>query len=98
MDPREVASRLVALSAQGLPLLVGVECDQNRLRAALARPPVATPSGPYGVYPQQPGYPPPGYPSGPQPMQQYPPSNPFPVQTGPPSQPVPVPSQPGPGP
>jgi hypothetical protein len=34
MDPREVASRLVALSATGLPLLVGVECDPARLRAA----------------------------------------------------------------
>lgn len=37
MDPREVASRLVALSAAGVPLLVGVECDQNGVRAALAR-------------------------------------------------------------
>lgn len=37
MDPREVASRLVALSAAGVPLLVGVECDPNGVRAALAR-------------------------------------------------------------
>lgn len=37
MDPREVASRLVALSGSGFPLLVGVECDQKRLRAELAR-------------------------------------------------------------
>lgn len=36
MDPREVAYRLVALSGSGLPLLVGVECDPNGLRAALA--------------------------------------------------------------
>ncbi|WP_460406434.1 AsnC family protein [Actinophytocola sediminis] len=50
MDPREVASRLVALSAAGLPLLVGVECDPARLRAVLgAMPPVA-----YGYPPQQP--------------------------------------------
>jgi hypothetical protein len=36
MDPREVASRLVALSGTGLPLVVGVECDPYGLRAALA--------------------------------------------------------------
>src|SRR6187401_3605689 len=92
MDPREVASRLVALSASGLPLLVGVECDPNRLRAALAARPVY----PQPAYQQPapfPGYPPPGpsgphsVPSGPYP----PPSNPFPVQTGPPSNPVPRP-------
>jgi hypothetical protein len=35
MDARDVAARLVALSATGLPLLVGVECDQSALRAAL---------------------------------------------------------------
>ena len=96
MDPREVASRLVALSATGLPLLVGVECDPNRLRAvlAMARPPAATPSGPYPVQ----GYPPPGYPypSGPHPVHPGPPppSNPFPVQTGPPSNPFPAPAGP----
>ena len=103
MDPREVASRLVALSATGLPLLVGVECDSNGIRAALARmtAPVATPSGPYPVqgYPP-PGYPPPfppphqGPPSGPYPPPPYPmgpPSGPFPAQTGPPSAPIPSP-------
>lgn len=99
MDPREVASRLVALSATGLPLLVGVECDPNRLRAALARP-VATPAGGYNVpsgpYPVQgypPPYPPPGYPypSGPQPLG---PQPPVPVQTGPPSNPFPQPAGP----
>ncbi|HWC83706.1 MAG TPA: AsnC family protein [Pseudonocardiaceae bacterium] len=36
MDPREVAARLVALSATGLPLIVGVECDPNGLRTAIA--------------------------------------------------------------
>ncbi len=52
MDPREVASRLVALSATGLPLLVGVECDQARLRAATAQ--VAYQGAqPYGYPPQQ---------------------------------------------
>jgi len=100
MDPREVASRLVALSATGLPLLVGVECDQNGLRAALAR--ASLPSGPYAVqqsYPPQ--YPGPGFPPGPQSAPVYtggppPQSNPFPVQTGPPSNPfpAPVPAQP----
>ncbi|MBE1464524.1 hypothetical protein H4W33_003536 [Kibdelosporangium phytohabitans] len=74
MDPREAASRLVALSANGLPLVVGVECDPGKLRALLAAsasPPPAyhpvqgTPSGVYpaSAYPQsgpQPGaYPPP---------------------------------------
>jgi DNA-binding Lrp family transcriptional regulator len=93
MDPREVASRLVALSATGLPLLVGVECDPNGIRAALARVNAAAiPSGPYPVQQgYQPPYPPPHYhpqgpPSGPNPM---PP--PFPVQTGPPSAPIPTP-------
>ena len=97
MDPREVASRLVALSATGLPLLVGVECDPNGIRAALARANAAAiPSGPYPVQQgyQQPGYPPPPLfhpPSGPQPMPYPPPSGPFPVQTGPPSAPIPTP-------
>lgn len=68
MDPREAASRLVALSASGLPLLVGVECDPNGLRAALAR-----------MQQPQPGY---GYPPGyqqqpPVPHQQYAPPNPY---------------------
>jgi hypothetical protein len=44
MDPREVASRLVGLSATGLPLIVGVECDQKGLRAALATAPPAWPT------------------------------------------------------
>jgi DNA-binding Lrp family transcriptional regulator len=100
MDPREVAARLVALSGSGLPLLVGVECDQNGIRAALARANAAAiPSGPYPVQggPRPPGYPSPGYPqgppSGPHPMHggPPPPSAPFPVQTGPPSAPIPAP-------
>jgi hypothetical protein len=36
MDPREVAARLLGLSAAGLPLVVGVECDPHRLRGVLA--------------------------------------------------------------
>lgn len=36
LDAREVAARLVALAATGLPLVVGVECDQAALRQALA--------------------------------------------------------------
>ncbi|OZM74527.1 AsnC family protein [Amycolatopsis antarctica] len=36
MDPREVAYRLVALSGSGLPLLVGVECDPQGVRAAVS--------------------------------------------------------------
>jgi DNA-binding Lrp family transcriptional regulator len=56
MDPREVASRLVALSATGLPLLVGVECDPGRLRAAAAaamQQAAIPPATPYGYPPQQ---------------------------------------------
>jgi len=52
MDPREVASRLVALSATGLPLLVGVECDPARLRAAMAQAAFQG-AQPYGYPPQQ---------------------------------------------
>jgi hypothetical protein len=89
MDPREVASRLVALSANGLPLVVGVECDPNGIRAALAavtQPPGGYPSGAYqvqgtpsGVYPTAP-------PSGPYPIGPYPaatPSGPYPTQPPP---------------
>jgi len=52
MDPREVASRLVALSATGLPLLVGVECDPARLRAVMAQAAFQG-AQPYGYPPQQ---------------------------------------------
>jgi len=71
MDPREVASRLVALSATGLPLLVGVECDPARLRqVAMQAMSPQTMSPPYGVQ---------GTPSGPYPQQgvPYPPSGPM---------------------
>jgi hypothetical protein len=88
MDPREVASRLVALSATGLPLLVGVECDPGRLRQAAAAA-MAAASPPYGM--QQQPYGVQGTPTGP-----YPPSGPVPV---PMNQPMPnqyVQQQPGP--
>lgn len=106
MDPREVASRLVALSATGLPLLVGVECDPARLRAVLAPAPQ-----PYGYPPPQVYQPPSGpmpaqYHGGP-PMHQpgppplsgphHVPTGPHSVgypRTGPPSSPFPA--QPGP--
>lgn len=94
MDPREVASRLVALSANGLPLMVGVECDPNGIRAALAavtsqpipqpvpQPMVSPPAGfPSGAYQVQ------GTPSGAYPPA--PPSGPYPVAT--PSGPYPYP-------
>ncbi|WP_436500868.1 AsnC family protein [Actinokineospora sp. HUAS TT18] len=79
MDPREVASRLVALSAAGVPLLVGVECDPNGVRAVLARMSGGVQGTPSGVYPPPGGYP-----------QQFPPSGPHHVPTGPPSQPFPA--------
>jgi len=100
MDPREVASRLVALSATGLPLLVGVECDPARLRQAAAMA-MAASSPPYGVQ-QQPYGGVQGTPTGP-----YPPSGPVPMpnpygppQPGPQSGPhsVPQPMMPRTGP
>ncbi|HET8643106.1 MAG TPA: AsnC family protein [Pseudonocardiaceae bacterium] len=52
MDAREVAARLAALAAMGLPLVVGVECDQAALRYALARPGwPAQPGPPHGPMP-----------------------------------------------
>lgn len=86
MDPREVAARLVALSATGLPLIVGVECDPNGLRAAIAgagpwmnyaSQQQSTPSGPYpqrgyNPYPNPPNAMP-GHPSGPHPVPARPP-------------------------
>src|SRR5690349_6612710 len=84
MDPREAASRLITLSGSGLPLLVGVECDPNGIRKALANsmawgnyngpPPIAQQQQ------QQRPYPPP---------YQAPPSVPFPAQ----QQPAPPPQQ-----
>ncbi|WP_091448793.1 AsnC family protein [Actinokineospora iranica] len=106
MDPREVASRLVALSGAGLPLLVGVECDPNGVRAALSRMPAPPNYGvqgtPSGVYPPPPGpqsggYQPQQAPYQPQQQQQnfaHPPSGPYQVRTGPPSQPFPTPAGP----
>lgn len=60
LDVREVAARLAALAAGGLPLVVGVECDPAALRYALS-----TGGWPAGGTPGQPGYrpqyaPPPG--------------------------------------
>jgi hypothetical protein len=97
MDPREVAARLVALSATGLPLIVGVECDPHGLRNAIAGAGAwlnyaaqGGSSGPHGVssggYPQ-PG---PGVTSGPHPTQQRPYGPPMPQQ-GVPSGPIPAP-------
>ncbi|MBP2473652.1 hypothetical protein JOF53_002524 [Crossiella equi] len=76
IDPREAASRLVSLSASGLPLIVGVEFDANGLRGALAAagawagfpPPQTAPPQPPQPQPQPgygPGYGPHGTPSGP---------------------------------
>ncbi|GAA3461975.1 AsnC family protein [Saccharothrix longispora] len=99
MDPREAATRLITLSGSGLPLLVGVECDPNGIRKALANsmawgnyagPPAGqvrgTPSGPYpGAGTQSGPYPPYAPPQGP-------PSQPFPAQPQPhQSGPVPAP-------
>ncbi len=101
MDPREVASRLVALSATGLPLLVGVECDPARLRAAAAAAAMQQ-SPPYGYPPQQfqppsgpvpAQYPGPGGPGQPGPPPGHGPSGPHSVPSGPhrvPSGPVPM--------
>lgn len=82
MDPREAAMRLITLSGSGLPLLVGVECDPNGVRRALANAAAygnytgGPPSGPYAVHQ-----------SGPHQVQQYGPqgpvSQPFPAQQPP---------------
>src|SRR5690606_10905041 len=104
MDPREAASRLIALSGSGLPLLVGVECDPRGIRAAVAGawhgpPPGAQPAQPYqppsGGFPAQPqqGSGPHRVPSGPHRV----PSGPHQVPSGPhrvPSGPHQVPSGP----
>ncbi|WP_086829556.1 AsnC family protein [Allokutzneria sp. NRRL B-24872] len=86
MDAREVASRLIALSATGLPLLVGVECDPNGLRAALAPPPPQQQQQPHwGGYPgqqQHPHQPVHGTPSGAYPVHGTP-SGPYPGPSGP---------------
>jgi hypothetical protein len=48
MDARDVAARLAGLAATGLPLVVGVECDQAGLRYALSHgwPPAPPPMRP----------------------------------------------------
>ncbi|MBO0839799.1 MAG: AsnC family protein [Sciscionella sp.] len=102
MDPREAATRLVTLSANGLPLIVGVECDPQGVRNLLSgagghagqAQPQAYP-GQYGqpAYPgQQPGYPGQphtGYPSQGTPSGQY-------TVPGPPSGGYPLQAPPGP--
>jgi DNA-binding Lrp family transcriptional regulator len=108
MDPREVASRLVALSGTGLPLIVGVECDPYGLRAALAtawpQPRAYPPAPPYPVQPQprQPPQPQPPQPRPPDPISTWgPPQSSSwargdqptrPAWTAPPSQANPVPA------
>ncbi|WP_073482565.1 AsnC family protein [Streptoalloteichus hindustanus] len=83
MDVREVAARLAALAATGLPLVVGVECDPHGIRAALAaagvwgHPQQSYPTGQYGVqtgaYPVHTGQYPAPQQSGPYPVpHQYP--------------------------
>jgi hypothetical protein len=67
MDPREAASRLITLSGSGLPLLVGVECDSNGIRKALANSMAwGSYTGPGGTSaaPQSGPYPVQGTPSG----------------------------------
>ncbi|WP_030105873.1 AsnC family protein [Actinoalloteichus caeruleus] len=86
MDVREVAARLAALSAAGLPLVVGVECDQQAIRNVLMAA-GAWAQHQYQSYPPgpPPGYPapaPPGYPVHGTPSGSYPPpgsgSGPYP--------------------
>ncbi|GAB3274761.1 hypothetical protein [Parasphingorhabdus pacifica] len=56
MDVREVAARLASLSTTGLLLVVGVECDPNGLRSALAAANAyQQASGSYPVQTQPPG-------------------------------------------
>ncbi|MFD0200802.1 MULTISPECIES: AsnC family protein [Saccharothrix] len=100
MDPREAATRLITLSGSGLPLLVGVECDPNGIRKALANSVAwgnysgpggqavrGTPSGPYPpASGTVHGTPSGSYPGYPGP--QGPPSTPFPAQPGTGPQPV----------
>ncbi|MGW4209894.1 AsnC family protein [Lentzea sp. NPDC004789] len=86
MDPREAAMRLITLSGSGLPLLVGVECDPNGIRRALAN------AAAYGNYLGQPaGGPYAGHQSGPHHV-----SGPHQVPYAPPPPPTsqPFPAQP----
>jgi DNA-binding Lrp family transcriptional regulator len=96
MDPREAAARLVALSASGMPLLVGVECDPNGIRAAIAAASRQQQQQQWPGYPPQ--YGPPQQPMPPQyqhPQPQYAPPQP---QYAPPPQSVPFPAQQAPAP
>lgn len=58
MDPREAATRLINLSASGLPLVVGAECDPGKLRGYLAAMQAQQQAGPAAPMPQ--GRPPAG--------------------------------------
>jgi DNA-binding Lrp family transcriptional regulator len=87
MDPREAAARLVALSASGMPLLVGVECDPNGIRAAIAA--ASRQQQQWQGYPPQYGQPQPQYQQQ-HPQPQYAPPQP---QYAPPPQSVPFPAQ-----
>ncbi|MDR7300554.1 AsnC family protein [Haloactinomyces albus] len=96
MDVRDVAARFAALSTSGLPLLVGVECDPQGIRHALATAGAwghqssgPYPVGPGGSRPADPqsggfsgGHPVHSGPSGPHPSGPYP-SGPYPSQSGP---------------
>lgn len=100
MDVREVASRLAALSTTGLPIVVGVECDQQAVRNAIAAAhawnnQVGGPHQPHGApggYPQPGAYPAQG-PAGTGYPAPYPSSTPLPAPGGPSG---PQPSQTGP--
>ncbi|MBB5909235.1 AsnC family protein [Actinoalloteichus hymeniacidonis] len=94
MDVREVAARLAQLSVSGLPLVVGVECDPQGIRGALAaigawgappphHPMQATPSGPYPMHGGPSGPYPQATPSGPH-QQSGTPSGAYPVHGAPP--------------
>jgi len=110
LDVREIAARLAALAATGLPLVVGIECDPQGIRAALARMNAwggypATPSGPHQVHGTPSGtyqvhgtpsgtYNVHGTPSGPSPAYGTP-SGSYPTHGGTPSGPYPAGHAPG---
>lgn len=94
MDVRDVAARLAALSTTGLPIVVGVECDPNGIRHALAAAntwnqhsgpyQAGGPSGPYQVPNPQVSGPFPGHTGNSGPYPAYPGPQPF-APAGPPS-------------
>lgn len=57
MDPREAVTRLINLSATGLPLVVGAECDQAKLRDHLAAMQAQQQPGGQQAAPKPPGGP-----------------------------------------